>query len=152
MNETRPDGTSGNPSRAAGPPARRRGPATASFPVVGVGASAGGLDAFRQLLAHVPANAGLALVLVQHLEPKRASMLSDALGRATRMKVAQAEEGVRLIGKRFENSISTMVELIDAQSALNRARANLIEGESNYALANGNVYHAAGTFLKEVLK
>ena len=66
--------------------------------------------------------------------------------------VSQAEEGVRLIGKRFENSISTMVELIDAQSALNRARANLIEGESNYALANGSVYHAAGTFLKEVLK
>jgi outer membrane protein len=66
--------------------------------------------------------------------------------------VSQAEEGVRLIGKRFENSISPMVELIDAQNALNRARANLIDGESNYALANGNVYHAAGTFLKEVLK
>jgi two-component system CheB/CheR fusion protein len=64
--------------------------------VVGVGASAGGLDAFRQLLAHVPANAGLALVLVQHLEPRRASLLSDALGRATRMKVAQAEDGVRV--------------------------------------------------------
>ena len=66
--------------------------------------------------------------------------------------VSQAEEGVRLIGKRFENSISPMVELIDAQTALNRSRANLIEGESNYALANGNVYHATGTFLKEVLK
>src|SRR3990172_10984430 len=75
--------------------ARPGSPATASFPVVGVGASAGGLDAFRQLLAHVPANAGLALVLVQHLEPKRASLLSEALGRATTMKVAQAAEGVR---------------------------------------------------------
>jgi two-component system CheB/CheR fusion protein len=81
------------PARSSGP---RPGPATASFPVVGVGASAGGLDAFRQLLAHVPANAGLALVLVQHLEPKRPSTLSDALGRATKMKVAQAEEGVRV--------------------------------------------------------
>jgi two-component system CheB/CheR fusion protein len=64
--------------------------------VVGVGASAGGLDAFRQLLAHVPADAGLALVLVQHLEPRRASLLSDALGRATAMKVTQAEDGVRV--------------------------------------------------------
>jgi two-component system CheB/CheR fusion protein len=77
-------------------PERRTRPATASFPVVGVGASAGGLDAFRQLLAHVPADAGLALVLVQHLEPKRASLLSDALGRTTRMKVAQAEDGARV--------------------------------------------------------
>src|SRR5512144_585147 len=77
---------------AAGPPGRRSGLATASFPVVGVGASAGGLDAFRQLLAHVPANAGLALVLVQHLDPKRASTLSAALGRATRMAVAQADD------------------------------------------------------------
>src|SRR3990172_1876491 len=76
--------------------ARPGSPATASFPVVGVGASAGGLDAFRQPLAHVPANAGLALVLVQHLEPKRVSLLSDALGRATQMEVAQAEDGIRV--------------------------------------------------------
>ncbi len=95
MSKPRPSAIGGNPARAARAP-DRSGSATASFPVVGVGASAGGLDAFRQLLAHVPPNAGMALVLVQHLEPKRASMLSDALGRATRMKVAQAEEGVRV--------------------------------------------------------
>ena len=91
-----PPGTSAILRVVARPPDRRTSPANASFPVVGVGASAGGLDAFRQLLAHVPADAGLALVLVQHLEPKRASLLSDALGRATRMKVAQAEDGVRV--------------------------------------------------------
>ena len=68
----------------------------ASFPIVGVGASAGGLDAFRQLLAHVPADSGLALVLVQHLEATRASLLSDALGRATGMQVSQAEDGERV--------------------------------------------------------
>ncbi len=96
MSKARPSSTSANLRGAARPPARRTGPAAASFPVVGVGASAGGLEAFRQLLAHVPANAGLALVLVQHLEPKRASLLSDALGRATRMKVAQAEDGVQV--------------------------------------------------------
>ena len=67
-----------------------------AFPVVGVGASAGGLDAFRQLLAHVPADSGLALVLVQHLEATRASLLSDAIAQATAMKVAQAEQGVRI--------------------------------------------------------
>src|SRR5512147_574760 len=95
VSKARPGGSGGNRPGSPGHPARRTAPAT-SFPVVGVGASAGGLDAFRQLLAHVPANAGLALVLVQHLEPRRASLLSDALGRATRMKVSQAEDGVRV--------------------------------------------------------
>jgi two-component system CheB/CheR fusion protein len=66
------------------------------FPVVGVGASAGGLDAFRRLLAHVPADSGLAFVLVQHLQASRVSLLSDALAHATTMKVAQAEQGARV--------------------------------------------------------
>jgi two-component system CheB/CheR fusion protein len=97
MSKARPGGTSANLRSAVRPLARRAGRSTTpSFPVVGVGASAGGLDAFRQLLAHLPANAGLALVLVQHLEPKRASLLSDALGRATKMEVAQAKDGVRV--------------------------------------------------------
>ena len=67
-----------------------------AVPIVGVGASAGGLDAFRQLLAHVPADSGLAIVLVQHLDATRASLLSEALAQATEMKVAQAEDGVRV--------------------------------------------------------
>ncbi|MBI5068229.1 MAG: PAS domain-containing protein [Deltaproteobacteria bacterium] len=74
----------------------RQAAAAGAFPIVGVGASAGGLDAFRQLLSHVPADAGMALVLVQHLEATRASLLSDALALATAMKVAQAEDGVRV--------------------------------------------------------
>ena len=74
----------------------RRPASAGDFPIVGVGASAGGLDAFKQLLAHLPADSGLALVMVQHLEATRASLLSDALGRATGMKVAQAEQGVRV--------------------------------------------------------
>ena len=41
--------------------------ATARFPVVGIGASAGGLDAFRKLLSHLPTDTGMAFVLIQHL-------------------------------------------------------------------------------------
>ena len=63
-----------------------------------------------------------------------------------------AEEGHRLVERRFENSISTMVELLDAQTALNRARARLVDNQSNYALATGQLYHAAGIFLKEVMQ
>ena len=76
-----------------------KAPRTASptvFPIVGVGASAGGLEVFRQLLAHVPAGSGLSLVLVQHLEPARASLLSEVLAQATRMRVTQAKDGVQV--------------------------------------------------------
>lgn len=64
--------------------------------------------------------------------------------------VAAAEEAVRLLGKRFDNALATMVELLDAQSALNQARANLVESEASLSLATGRLYHSAGIFLKEV--
>ncbi len=64
------------------------------FPIVGVGASAGGLDAFTQLLAHLPTTTGMAYVLVQHLDPAHASLLADLLTRTTRMNVHEAREGM----------------------------------------------------------
>jgi outer membrane protein TolC len=61
-----------------------------------------------------------------------------------------AEETVRLLARRFENSLATMVELLDAQTALNQTRANLLDSEANFALSRGYVYFTAGTFLKEM--
>lgn len=69
-----------------------------------------------------------------------------------RHALLDAEETVRLLGKRFENSLATMAELLDAQTALNQARSNLVENEANYALAGGRVYYSAGIFLKEIMK
>ncbi|MBW4056458.1 MAG: TolC family protein [Proteobacteria bacterium] len=69
-----------------------------------------------------------------------------------RHAVVDAEETVRLLTKRYENSLSTLVELLDAQTALNQARANLVETEAGYALAGGQVYYMTGTFVKEMLK
>lgn len=69
-----------------------------------------------------------------------------------RHALLDAEEAVRLITKRFENSLATMAELLDAQNALAQFRANLIETEAGYVLAGGRVYYAAGLFLKEMLK
>jgi len=69
-----------------------------------------------------------------------------------RHAVSDAEETVRLLTKRFENSLATMVELLDAQTALNQARANLADSEADDALAGGQVYYTAGIFLKEILK
>ena len=67
-----------------------------AFPVAGIGASAGGLEAFRRLLAALPADTGIAFVLIPHLDPTHESMMVDLLGRDTTMKVAQADVGTPL--------------------------------------------------------
>jgi len=69
-------------------------PAGTAVPVVGVGASAGGLEVFKHLLAELPADTGLAIVFVQHLDPKHHSMLAEILGRSTRMPVSEAADGM----------------------------------------------------------
>ncbi len=65
-----------------------------SFPIVGVGASAGGLEAFGQLLSHIPAEPGVAFVFVQHLDPKHESLLTEILARSTTMSVTEVTEGI----------------------------------------------------------
>ncbi|MEO5767033.1 MAG: chemotaxis protein CheB [Polyangia bacterium] len=63
-----------------------------SFPVVGVGASAGGLEAFTQLLRELPANSGMAFVLIQHLDRSHKSLLVEVLSKTTRMVVQQVND------------------------------------------------------------
>src|SRR4029077_13266407 len=66
------------------------------FPIIGVGASAGGLEAFTDLLHTLPANNGMALVFVQHLDPKHVSMLAEILARESKMPVLEARTGVQV--------------------------------------------------------
>ncbi|MEG4627161.1 chemotaxis protein CheB [Microcoleus sp. w1-18aA5] len=66
----------------------------APFPIVGIAASAGGLEAFTQLLSHLPADTGMAFVLIQHLDPNHKSLLSEILARTTQMPVNEVEDGV----------------------------------------------------------
>lgn len=68
----------------------------AAVRVVGVGASAGGLEAFSQLLRGLPHDRGLAVVFVQHLSPQHDSALVSLLSSHTAMPVLQASEGMRL--------------------------------------------------------
>src|SRR6202050_58334 len=63
--------------------------ARGNFPVVAVGASAGGLEAVTQLLSRVPAKSGIAIVLVQHLAPKHDSSLVALLSRVSKMPVSE---------------------------------------------------------------
>jgi two-component system CheB/CheR fusion protein len=62
------------------------------FPVVGIGASAGGLAALEQFFAKAPVNAGVAYVIIQHLDPTREGMMPELLQRATAMPVMQVED------------------------------------------------------------
>ncbi len=64
--------------------------------IVGIGASAGGLEAFTEFFTHLPPDSGMAFVLVQHLSPNHASMLPEILGRSTPIPVVAAEHGMRL--------------------------------------------------------
>ncbi len=62
--------------------------------IVGVGASAGGLEAFTQLLKHLPTDTGMAFVLIQHLDPTHVSLLTPLLAKVTAMPVAEIEDGM----------------------------------------------------------
>ena len=71
-------------------------PVRKRFPVVGIGASAGGLEAFSELLEALPDTTGMAYVYIQHLDPTHKSMLSDILKKYTRMRIEEAEDGAAI--------------------------------------------------------
>ena len=65
-----------------------------TFPVVGIGASAGGLDAFKKLIKAIPENSGMAYVLVQHLDPTHESMLPELLQKVTSIPVLEIVDDI----------------------------------------------------------
>jgi chemotaxis methyl-accepting protein methylase/signal transduction histidine kinase/chemotaxis response regulator CheB len=91
--------TAGRSAKPAKPVKARSSspPQEANFPVVGVGASAGGLQAFSQLLEFLPPDTGMAFVLIQHLDPTHKSFLCQALAKATRMPVSQVRHRERAL-------------------------------------------------------
>lgn len=79
------------------PASELQGPSTGKFHIVGIGASAGGLEAFEQFFRNVSANSGMAFVLVSHLDPDHASMLTEILQRTTTMPVVEALDQVTVL-------------------------------------------------------
>jgi two-component system, chemotaxis family, CheB/CheR fusion protein len=71
-------------------------PASTQFPIVGIGASAGGLEALDEFLANVPPDSGMAFVVIQHLDPTQKGMLPELLQRTTAMKVWQVKDRMRV--------------------------------------------------------
>ena len=70
--------------------------ASASPLIIGIGASAGGLEALQQFFQNMPANSGLSFVVVQHLSPDYKSLMADILGKHTQMRVLQAENEMQI--------------------------------------------------------
>lgn len=86
--------TSASKTAALPPPAVRA--RHRAFPIVGIGASAGGLKALEALFAHMPPDAGLAFVVVTHQHPGHTSMLPELLSKGTRLRVVEAADGMRV--------------------------------------------------------
>jgi two-component system, chemotaxis family, CheB/CheR fusion protein len=80
------------PSAAAAPTTVR----AARFPVVGIGASAGGLEALQEFFQHLPADSGMAFVVVTHQHPGHVSLLPSLLSKATSIPVVEAHDGLRV--------------------------------------------------------
>jgi two-component system CheB/CheR fusion protein len=81
------------PSEAAPPESEPEHPGP---PVAGIGASAGGLDAFKKFFAAMPSDSSIAFVVIPHLDPKHESMMAELLTRYTKMPVVEATDGMRV--------------------------------------------------------
>ncbi len=92
-----------------------------SFAIVGVGASAGGFEAFAQFLEGLPRDPNLAVIFVQHLAPHHASSLASLLAGHTPLPVVEATEGARIAANRvYVVPPNTQMELIDGHLHLGR--------------------------------
>src|SRR5262245_3452044 len=95
MTEKTPDATDGSDSQPADKvTALRQAPGMlrqAPGMIVGVGASAGGFEAFKELLEALPERTGIAFIFIQHMDPGRESLLASLLARFTKMTVQQAQ-------------------------------------------------------------
>jgi two-component system CheB/CheR fusion protein len=83
-------------AKTATPTAAGAGGEMPAFPIVGLGASAGGLEALEQFFTHVPKCSGMGFVVVQHLDPTRKGILAELLQRFTDMAVLQVKDGMKV--------------------------------------------------------
>src|SRR6266571_5231756 len=88
------------PTAAAVVDLRENQPAHPGPPVAGICASAGGLDAFKKFFAAMPADSGIAIVLIPHLDPRHESLMVELLARCTKMPVVEATEGMAVEANR----------------------------------------------------
>src|SRR5690349_15754543 len=98
------------------------------FPIVGIGASAGGLEAFSAVLKNLPAETGMAFVIVQHLDPHHETLLVELLSRSTTMGVEQVREGTRVAPNRVY-VIPPNTDMVIANGVLNLLSRSTSRGQ-----------------------
>jgi len=83
---------------SSGDPVKKRNkkPGSSDFPIVGIGASAGGLEALELFFTNLPKNCGMAFVIIQHLDPNHKGSMPELLQRFTDMKVCQVSDGLKI--------------------------------------------------------
>ena len=94
-----------------------------SFYVVGIGASAGGLDALERLFANIPEHSGMAFIVVTHLDPNHVSLMPELLQKVTKIKVLQAEDGMQLKPDHVYVAPADIDRVLEVVSALARKAA-----------------------------
>ncbi|MBJ6725243.1 chemotaxis protein CheB [Geomesophilobacter sediminis] len=94
--KNRPDSDNGNDRANSIPKETPADKVNLSFPIVGIGASAGGLEALEQFLRRVPEGCGMAFVIIQHLDPTHKGIMAELLRRTTGMKVHQVRDRMRV--------------------------------------------------------
>jgi two-component system, chemotaxis family, CheB/CheR fusion protein len=87
----KPANAKADPSMEAEPTPESHG-----FPIVGVGASAGGYEAFSEMLKTLPENTGMAFVFVQHLDPTHGSVLTEILSRTAKIPAVEVKDGMKV--------------------------------------------------------
>jgi two-component system CheB/CheR fusion protein len=88
----KPKKTKQSPPKSLSPPKKEK----RGLPIVGIGASAGGLQAFETFFKNMSPDSGMAFVLVPHLDPKHISILPDLLQKYTKMSVSLVEDGMKV--------------------------------------------------------
>src|SRR5260221_5353102 len=99
---------------------------SASFDVVALAASAGGLQALIRVLEGLPADFGAAIVIVQHLDPRHRSLIADIFGRRTALKVKEAEEGDRLSPGMVHTAPPNRHLLVNPDGSLSLSQSELV--------------------------
>ncbi len=122
------------------------------FPVVGVGASAGGLDAFKQLLKAIPENSGMAYILVQHLDPAHDSILTEILQKVTRIPVQEITNNIQVEADHIyiipSNKLLTATDgVLQLSARLPKSQQNLPIDVFFTSLAEVHQNHAIGVVL-----
>jgi len=122
------------------------------FPVVGIGASAGGLDAFKKLLKAIPENSGMAYILVQHLDPAHESILADLLQRVTTLPVQEITDNIQVVADHIyiipSNKLLTATDgVLKLSDRLPKSQRNMPIDIFFSSLAEVHQSHAIGVVL-----